>query len=204
MGGERENPYDAPDLRELTRWFLASLVGVLLPSAIAAAIVGGLVRLRWPALARRLGWTVFAVATVVLGVAATPLGNRFASTFVFTWPAALFAVQQIALTAILNAARRRGQRGASWLSEAAVALLLLGSLAYYDLCRRLTLAVNWTFLMGFLPSWPLAIPAAGSLLRGRRSWIVLLWTLAAFALYFWSSAGFSLGKAWLARPDRGL
>jgi len=80
-------------------------------------------------------------------------------------------------------------------------VLVLASLAYYSLCRRVTLAVNWVFLMGFLPSWPLAIPAACSLVRNRRPWLVLLWTLLAFSLYFWASAGFIFAKAWLIRQE---
>jgi hypothetical protein len=199
VGGEREHPYDAPDVGELTRWYLVSLAGVFLPAALVAGVIGRLVRVWWPGPARWVGWSAFWLMVAALGVGATPLGNRLATDFVFTWPAALFAAQQIALTAILHARQHPERCGGAWLSDAAVALFLLTALSYYDLCRRVTLAVNWVFLMGFAPSWPLAIPAARSLLRGRRAWVVLLWTLLAYGLYFWSSAGFSLGKAWLVR-----
>jgi len=201
VGGEREHPYDAPDLRELTRWYLFSLGCVLLPATAIAAVTAGLVRVRWRVLSRPVGWTVFWLLAVVLGMAATPFGNRFSAAFVFTWPVALFAAQQVALMAILHARQRPERRTSAGLSAAAVALLVVASLAYYSLCRRVTLAVNWVFLMGFLPSWPLAIPAARSLLRNRRPWLVLLWTLLAFSLYFWASAGFIFGKAWLTQPE---
>jgi hypothetical protein len=140
------------------------------------------------------GWAIFWLVALVLGVAGTPLYNRLDEGFVFTWPVTLFAGQQLALMAILHA-RHNPQRGVlAWLSLAAVLGLLVVCLAYYDVCRRLTLAITWVFLMGFLPSWPLAIPAAASLLRRRRGWVVALWTLLAFSLYFWASSGFIFAR----------
>ncbi len=61
----------------------------------------------------------------------------------------------------------------------------------------MTLAITWVFLMGFLPSWPLAIPVARRLLRPGRAAGDVVWTLLAFALFFWASAGFLMAHAWL-------
>jgi len=229
VGGEREFPYDAPDLVELARWYVFSLIGVLaVAGAVAAAVAGGF-GLFWrrrprsapgrgaaaadppaaaeprPATARfgwTLFWTVFWMVALVLGVAGTPLYNRLGSGFVYTWPTSLFVAQQLALMAILDARRRPDCRRSSRRSLAAAILLLGLCLAYYDACRRLTLAITWVFLLGFIPSWPLAIPAARSLLGGSRPAVVFLWTLLAFSLYFWASGGFLLGRAWVMGPPR--
>jgi hypothetical protein len=204
LGRERQHLYDAPQPGELARWYAFSLLGVLMPAMCLAAVAAGLTRMlsrRAPAAANArcsswcVGWTVFWAVALVLGVAATPLGNRFATGFVFTWPVSLFAAHQIALVAILYSRQQPQQRIATWMSLAAVVALLGLCLAYYDLCRRLALAIAWVFLMGFLPSWPLAVLAARRLLGGRRPLAVLLWTLLAFSLYFGAASGFLLWRA---------
>jgi hypothetical protein len=205
VGGEREFPYDAPDRVELLRWYVYSLGGLLV-AAVLGAMTAGTAGRRWPGAAARAGWTVFFGSALVLGFALTPLANRFAAGFVFTWPVALFAAQQVALMAIVHAreVRRSGQDNVrsgweNWRSLAALGLFFAVALATFDLSRRLTLAITWVFLMGFLPSWPLAIPAAIALLRSvsrspgiTRSLLALLLTLAAFTLYFWTSTAFLL------------
>lgn len=50
-------------------------------------------------------------------------------------------------------------------------------------------------LMGFLPSWPVAIPAANRLTRRGRLWQDLLWAVAAFTLFFWSAGCYLLLRA---------
>ncbi len=191
IGGEREFPYDAPDARELIRWFLASLVGVLFVSAACGYLTARAWR-RWSDGSRAGGWVVFWTTAIVWGCLATPLGNRLGDDFVFTWPVTLFAAHQLALAAILRSRRVPQPWAASWVSIGAVVFLLLTCLAYYDLCRRMTLALTWVFLMGFLPSWPLAIPAARRMIRPGHPAADLLWILAAFSWYFWVSV------AWLA------
>jgi hypothetical protein len=203
LGGEREYPYDAPDRAELARWYGFCLLGVFLPATCLAAAAGGLARLlrpraavagcsRWSPWA--VGGTVFWTSALVLGAAATPFANRHGAGFVFTWPASLFAGQQIVLAAILHARRQPRQPIAAGVSIASVLAFLGLCLAYYDVCRRLTLAVAWVFLMGFLPSWPLAVPAAQRLLGGRRPLAALAWTLLAFSLYYGASSGFLLWR----------
>ena len=68
-------------------------------------------------------------------------------------------------------------------------------LTYYLVCRRLSLAIEWIFLMGFLPSWPIAVPAAYRLQRpGHPIWD-FVWATASFSAYFWSAAAMILWKA---------
>ncbi len=204
VGAEREYPYDAPDARELGRWYAFSLVGVLLVAALVAALAHSLF---WLAargkplglVAGRAGWCIFWLVALVLGFGGTPLFNRFWDGFVLTWPVSLFMGQQIALMATLRTRGDPGKTRSVWLSSLAVVFWLLLCLAYYDLCRRLTLGIAWAFLIGFLPSWPLAIPAARQFLRERGTLARLIWTLAAFSLYFWASAAFIFWRAAIVR-----
>lgn len=61
-------------------------------------------------------------------------------------------------------------------------------------CRRLSLAIEWIFLLGFLPSWPIAVPAAYRLDRTGPPWRDILWAVLSFTAYFWASAGIVLSR----------
>lgn len=196
IGKEREFPFDPPDRAELTRWYLWSLVGAIGGAALIAA-VAWLAALKKPAASRRpFACSVFWLGALVLGLALTPLANHMCEGFVFTWSASLFVVHQLVLVAVLGTTRRFGQRLSEWLAPLAVWGLVLVCLGYYELCRRLSLALAWVLLTGFLPSWPLAVPLAGRLLRaGGVAWTAVL-TVLAFSLYFWASAACLWLRAW--------
>ncbi|MHB8902980.1 MAG: hypothetical protein ACYC6Y_29825 [Thermoguttaceae bacterium] len=94
------------------------------------------------------------------------------------------------------AANRSGPRARiQWRALAAVLLFVATCLAYYLACRRLGLATEWAFLMGFLPSWPLAVPAACRLTQRAGPLEALAWVAGAFSLYFWSVGAFLLWQA---------
>ena len=48
----------------------------------------------------------------------------------------------------------------------------------------------WLFLVGLVPSWPLAIPAAWQSAVAVRPARDLLWTPLAFSAYYWLSASY--------------
>ena len=190
VGGEREYVVDAPTARELWRWYVFSLLGVIAAAAALGAAVDLPLRRKWPGGARRAGRVVFWAAAFVLGVAGTPIFNRLWPQFVFTWPVSLLVAQQAALAAILSGSRRAQRRTSPWLSATAVFLFLGACLGYFHLCRQLGLAMQWIFLIGFLPSWPLAVPAARRMLRPGSFLHDLPWALLAFSTYYWACAAF--------------
>ena len=179
MGAERECPFELPDAWELTAGTLWSLAAV----AAAGLSGGGTSKARCgSAMAGRLGGLLgssFWLGILVFGVAATPIGNRYSSEFVFTWPLWLFAVHQTrAGGGALVESTGRGRLGA-WIGVAghrlshSRLLRLLRTDAIAQPCPRLVLPVT------FLPAWPLAVPAARKLISGpAASWIDLLWMLA--------------------------
>jgi hypothetical protein len=204
VSGERDCPADPPDGREFGVWYGVSVFGVMLPAALLAllvrAVTGGRRRIRVagtePGSRTPAGFfagrAVFWSALIVLGVAATPLGNRLGDDFLFTWPVALFAVHQLVLGGVLWARRHREDRRARWLSILSALALVGTCLAYYDLCRRCDLAMMWLFLVGLVPSWPLAVPAAyfqfAAAVRPVRE---ILWAFLAFSAYYWASAAYA-------------
>ena len=196
--GEREYPFDLPDLHELSLWYAFSAAGVLGVSALIAMLVYVAGWMRWPEGARRSGRVVFWVAAFGLGIAGTGIFNRHWHEFVFTWPVALFVAHQVALLAIFRQARRADGVKSQWVSLVAGLFFVAVCLGYFVVCRQLGLAVEWVFLIGFLPSWPIAIPAAIRLARARHPAADVLWALLSFSAYYWATAGYVLWRAWRA------
>ena len=198
IGAERECPFELPGLRELLQWYMWSLAA-LAGAWLTAAAAQGVLWCRYGRSARRPAQIVFWLAVLVLGVAATPIGNRFSSEFVLTWPLALFAVHQLALVAVLRSAQPERGRLAAWIGIAGVGFFILTAFAYYELTRSLSLAPAWYFLLTFLPAWPVAVPAARRYQRPGNIGIDLLWMFAAFSVYFWAAGGLLLGRTAIGR-----
>jgi hypothetical protein len=193
IGKEREYPFDPPDLIELTRWFLWSL-GALLGAGLTSGSAGaacGRIRGSPPALAAHLPSMLFWLLAFTLGLATTPLANRLSEGFVFTWPVSVFVVHELVLAAVVWSQSHPEGRLARWAGPVAAVAMVATIAAYYDLCRLLNLPMAWVFLIGLVPSWPLAVPLARRLGSIRGVLVHTLWASAAFALFFWASA------AWL-------
>jgi len=227
LGKEREYPFDPPDLAEFTRWYVWSLVGPFWGAGVLALLARLILRSRAggpeqgeprresceEAGARRFapsvlheakpGWTivsaVFWLSAFLLGLLTTPLANRLSDGFVFTLPASVFVVHQMVLTAVVRSGRRSDAAPPRWVAPAAVFAFVLACLAYYDLCRRLNLAVAWVFLAGFLPSWLLTVPIARQYTPRGGAFLQFVGLIAAFSLFFWASAGCLWAHALLVR-----
>ncbi|MGD0516349.1 MAG: PQQ-binding-like beta-propeller repeat protein [Thermoguttaceae bacterium] len=195
VGGERECPFDMPDFRELETWYAISLLGVFVPSGLAAFAAYGLLHFFRLSRAEQIGQMVFWTACFVLGIAATPLANRLCPTFVFTWPVSLLAAQQLALASIFYRQNRQGDNRAILLSLFAGLGFVAVCLSYFHICRQLGMALQWTFLLGFVPSWPLAIPAAYLLARRPQLFRDVMLAAAVFTLFFWSCGGYILWRS---------
>ncbi len=80
------------------------------------------------------------------------------------------------------------------------ALLALGflatCLAYFLICRRLSLVFQWVFLCGFAAALPASVAAAACFRRRRWYflWDLLMLSLA-FAAFYWSAAAVLAWKA---------
>jgi len=186
VGGEREYAFDPADLEELSLWYAFSLLGVIGLAALVATPVRWIGVWRWPETADRRARCVFWIGAFVLAMVGTPVYNRLYPQFIFTWPVCLFVAHQAALHAIVWSGRRVENRWSRWVALLATFFFLAVCVGYFLVCRRLSLAIDWIFLLGFLPCWPVAVPAAYALQRPGRPWRDLLWAVVTFSVYFWS------------------
>jgi hypothetical protein len=193
VGGERECPFDLPDFKELATWYVFSLVAVFLPASLIAFTVYGLLRHR--SAAERTGQIVFWSACFFLGITATPIGNRFWPTFVFTWPASLLIAQQLAFYMIFRRQNRPEDSRMPLLALITGLGFVAVCLTYFHVCRLLGMAMQWLFLLGFVPSWPLAIPAAYYLERRPRLIRDVILVTAVYTLFFWTCGGYILWRS---------
>jgi outer membrane protein assembly factor BamB len=192
LGGERECLFDPPDWSELAAWYTAALGGVFLPAGVAAFIAFGLLRLCRPSLAEGTAQAVFWIGCFLSGFFATTIINRMGSTFIFTWPVCLLIAQQLALATLFAQKRHPEKNRFLLLSLAAGLGFVAVCLVYFHACRQLGLALQWGFLLGFVPSFPLAVPAAFWFARRPRLLRDVPLAAAVYTLFFWSSGGYLL------------
>jgi len=195
LTGGRESHADLPTRPKLGRSYGYCLAAVLGAAAIAAALVFLSLRWKWPRGARRAGRIVFWTATLSLGIAATPILHRLTDKLVLTWSASLFVMHQLGLTAMLWSRQPDRRKKCWWVSLIAAGGLLTGCLIYFHVCWTLGLDSQWAFLVGFLPSWPIAIPAAYRLRRDGPLWEDVFWAVLSFSMFFWAGGAF---LAWAA------
>ena len=147
---------------------------------------------------------VFWTVAIFVGAIGSPLlnqrpGAQQRDEYVFLWPLLLWAALQLTLLAVTWAESQPqlARRKARWLSRCAGLSLVATSGLYFHLCRRLGLSIEWGFLAGFLPAFPVAALCARGLLARHRFALVsdLLCATVSFSAYFWSCGLFL--KWWL-------
>ncbi len=147
---------------------------------------------------------VFWTVAILVGAIGSPLlnqrpGAQQRDEYVFLWPLVLWAALQLTLLAVTWAESQPqpARRKARWGSRLAGLSLLATSGLYFHLCRRLGLSIEWGFLAGFLPAFPVAALCARGLLARHRFAPVtdFLCAVVSFSVYFWSCGLFL--KWWL-------
>jgi hypothetical protein len=177
VGGKREFPAASPERQELKRWYGWSLLGLLAGWVVAGLITAGrgvMRRIRHSKGQMPHFWnvrTAFWGVVLIWAALGSAILNARKSEYVFTWPLAVWALLQIAVTTSLWAGQCPTERRRGWWARGAGLLFLAGCGLYFHLCRRLGLAIEWAFLVGCLPVFP-AAAAVGwvDLRRPRWSW----------------------------------
>ncbi|MCA9068860.1 MAG: hypothetical protein KDA84_08055, partial [Planctomycetaceae bacterium] len=198
---EPEYAMDAPTISQLVRWYGISLWGFGLAATISCS--GLLAHRAWhawrirkrpekieepnPAL-RNSWWSkTFLTVIFVFGAAGTTFLSQGLEEFLFTWPMCLFVVFSIT---VYKTRIGKDPVHSPWSGRVWLAIFLLVCIAYFFLCRRLSLAFEWVYLGGFPAAVPLLL-LARSQLRSRwlphlGEWVLLL---LAFSTYYWTSVG---------------
>lgn len=187
LGVEPEYAFDLPSKEWLNAWFRDSIW--ILITAMGSAL---LLRLACgPKLSEQQLRLTFWCLAFILGVAGTTWISLWRSDFVFTWPVALFIVFQANIQVASTA--RVGRR--DWREWIAALAFIASCLAYYLMCKRLSLVFEWVFLCGFPGALPFSL--LGGKLFGTRRWRIV-WeaalTLIAFAGFYWFAVAVLLLK----------
>jgi hypothetical protein len=186
LGVEPEYAFDVPSNRWLVNWFFTGL-GLLAVAAVLAITVklGRRIALRQELSERAAWWWFWGTAFVLGALGTTPL-SLWRAEFVFTWPVSLFVAFQATSRQVRLGRTTERSRGAGWRARL-VALGFIGiCVAYYLLCRRLSLVFEWAFLSGFAAAVPVAIAGVWLAHRApRRLPVAVIATVAEFAAYYW-------------------
>jgi hypothetical protein len=193
LSRERDYPNDAPSWEEMSLWFGACVLLVFGGAALISALTGLLVR-------RCVGWQVagsltFLSIAFILGLLGPSVFGALADRLLFTWPASLYAAFHATLWVCWWAERHGSRRRARWLARLAVVGFVLVGFGYFELCRAVGMFVTWTFLFGFPAAFPLTLLAVRTEAKRQPWWVVAVWTLLAFAAFFWSCQALLLWKA---------
>lgn len=176
LSRERDFPNDAPAGAEMRLWFFACLIMLAVSRA-----------LQWSVRAPAVGCFVF---VFVLGFLGPNLFSHWLDRCLFTWPACLYAAFHITLRRSLHGQEDRRQR---WRARGAMAVFLLVCFGYFELCKAIGMFVVWSFLIGFVPAFPLTLLAARAEAK-RHTFAAAMWTLLAFTAFFWTADAVLWGR----------
>jgi outer membrane protein assembly factor BamB len=135
---------------------------------------------------------VYWLCAIVAGMIGSPLINSWQSEYVLLWPLILWAVFQVTINVIVWAERSSRRQLNRWVSRVS-GLSFIGTCAlYFVLCRSAGYAIEWSFLVGFLPAFPVAIATAKCQSAHARFWPAtdLITSGMSFTAYFWLSVTF--------------
>ncbi len=192
---EPEYAMTAPTPQWLLRWYWITL----LCGWAVAPVVGILVA---EVLAWRIGRKRYAAAydgvwtgtAFGLGLLGTTWLSYWTDEFEFTWPLSLaIAFQWVVALASL---RRGDPVEYPWLTRTAFAIFVMSIIGYFLICRRLSLAFEWSFLTGYPAALPFLLAIRFWKNRSGWRWHLSKWllTAVAYTAFYWMGAGIMLWK----------
>ncbi len=181
LGTEPKYAMTAPPASWLVNWFLVSL-------AIGWGAVPALSTLvsRWSKhLSAR---ALFLILAFCVGMFGTTVAGRWQSIFYFSWPVALFIVFECVVCLLKSS--DKSVKAHPVLARISVLSLIGICFGYFWLCRRLSLAFEWTFLLGFPFALPLLWMVKRSVQREESyCWKQWLGSMLGFSAFYWAGAG---------------
>lgn len=215
LGGEREYPATTPEWDEFGAWYQWSLGALLIATlaGLVVAVAGMLTHVvagRWrsrpgdesPPVPGRFPWGIvwrvsFWSTGLACGVCGSAVLNPGREHYLFSWPLALWTIFQITLNFISWSERQPDPRRARWWSRGAGLGLLAACTFYFHVCRSLGMSIEWAYLIGYLPAFPVAALCSRPLSKDHRFVLIAdpLLAVVSFSAYFWACAWFM--KWWL-------
>jgi outer membrane protein assembly factor BamB len=205
IGAERDYPATKPDDLEIARWYWFGLASI----AVAGVFAGGLnwllqrgtteeiSNLRFQ-ISNWLPLTLFLLSVFLAGAVGSYVFHQWRTEYLFSWPLALWACYQVALTCSWRGSRAKFRSWERFSSYAVGCSFFAACALYFHLLRWLGLAIEWCFLTGFVLSFPVAVIGEWISQRaGRFAWSRrLAVALVSFTAFYWSSVWF---MAWWLR-----
>ena len=185
IGGEREFPATVPEWSEFRIWYQWCIASLVLASFLSLMVFAARFSV---GMSRAMFWIV----TGLTGAVGSPIINSRQNDYVLLWPLVLWTAFQLTINMITSTERLPAQQKNRWVSRGC-GLLFIGTCAvYFHLCRSLGYAIEWSFLVGFLPAFVFAAIAARFMTTKTRLWPVtdLTFAIISFTAYFWSSVIF--------------
>ncbi len=207
LRGEREFPATIPDAAELWPWYWSCMAG--LGTAWLLSLVSDLWSIRRCRKMRdddesasaprpvpgsagivHRSDALFLTFTLIWGLMGSRVLNPALTTFVFTWPLALWALLHTASLLSLQAGFIRRTPRDLWLARGSLLGLIAGSALYFHGCRQLGMAMEWIYLAIFPAALPLSFCGGLAAWRWPRSRIAirLIAAGASWTVYFWTAA----------------
>ena len=191
---EPEYAMDAPTMDWMVKWYWVMLVSGW-AIAFPIAVVASAITRRNKRLVRRI---VFLSLAIVSGVIGTTVFSRWLDEFIFTWPLVLAIAFELLVFQMKSReqlvelkSNPRARRKELWLGRIALLAFLATCLVYFLLCRRLSLAFEWSFLLGFPAAIPFLLAAryfGKTSFRWGPSSVGLEWFFSglAFTAFYWT------------------
>ena len=182
LSRERDYPNDAPTLTEMETWFVACL-GCLLVAGLVGSLASGLIQ---RLTGKNLWLPLFLLLSFLAGLLGPNLLSEVADRCLFTWPVCLYAAFHAAMWTYMSAGMAAANRLSIWVARSSLVAFLLTIWGYFTICKWTGMFIGWSFLLGFVPAFPLTAVACRLQARRGSSLAGTICTAMAFSVFFWS------------------
>lgn len=185
LGTEPTYAMTSPKASWLLNWYLISLgLGWVAAPCLAMVVA------RWTRIPKRV---LFLGLAFAVGLFGTTVFGHGLKQFYFSWPIVLLLAFECVVCQLKSSDPTVEAK--PWRARLSLVFFAFVCFAYFWLGRRLSLAFEWSFLMGF----PLALPFLWIVKRsvqaknefGFRQW---LGSAAGFTAFYWAGAGIMIWK----------
>ncbi len=186
LGTEPKYAMTAPRPAWLVNWYLISLgLGWITAPVLAIAIHRIL-----PSIPAR---QTFLLLAFLVGILGTTIFGRWLGVFYFSWPVALFIIFECVVCQLQS--RDAKAEVHPWRARFWLLVFLAICFLFFWLCRRLSLAFEWAFLLGFPFSIPFLWIEKASVQR-KEEFSAKQWLCSAFgfSVFYWAGAAVIMWK----------
>jgi hypothetical protein len=187
---EPEYAFDVPERDAMVRWWWISLALIGASAMIAGLITSVSSYIRRARQRSTTAESLFRGGVFLFGALGTTFLSDWTDEFQFTWPVCVAIAFDLMVVASVDYARTR-HRSLRLRSYALGIFFLIIALAYFLICRRLSLVFEWAFLFGYCAALPIhwLLRRYGPRQRFQLAWTTFL-TALGYSVAYWSGVAF--------------